>query len=244
MRIMSLSELVAEYRHEARLSENTAHGTHVAEREVALLRRVQEQLYNAHEWPNLRITTSVVVPAGQRYTAFPTGVAAEGVRNVFAKSSGADDWFELDFGIRTEDYNFKDSDADETDDWVRRWRPHQDLAAEQPSFDSFEIWPIPALDTTIRFEAKRALTSLVDRGTDRTTLDGPLIALYAAAETLAANKAEDVPLKIQAAQARLDNLEMKATPGDNRRTSMLPGVTRHSHRHAPSGRRFRIKGVD
>ena len=236
---MSLSELLTLYRNEARISPNVAHGSHLDYHQIALLQRVQEQLYMEHEWPNLRVSVEVTAPPLQRYTAIPDTIDMDGIRNVFARPTSADDWVELTFGVRTEDYNALDSAAGETGDYTQRWRPHQDVAAEVPDFNQIETWPIVNEDVILRFEAKRALLPLVDAQTDNTTLDGPLIALFAAVETLAAQKAEDTPLKIQAARARLDALKMKATPGDNRKTSMLPGTGRHSVRHA-NGRHHRF----
>lgn len=234
MRIMSLNEMLAELRHEARISADVAHGSHLQVRYTSLMRRVQEQLYDQHDWPNLQIRADAAVAAGQRYTGFPATVNQNAIRDVFARPASGGSWAPLTYGIQTEHYNLKDSDAGETDTKPSRWQPYQTLAAEQTSFTLFELWPVPNQDTTVRFEAKRALAPLVDPDTDHSTLDGLVVVLYAAVELLAAQKSEDTPVKIQAAKARLENLTRRAAPGDNRRVSMVP-------RGGPdrSGQRFR-----
>lgn len=227
MRIMTLNDMLADLRNEARLSSDVAHGSHLQERHIALLRRVQEQLYGNHDWPNLTITQTVEIPAGQRFTGFPPGVIHDAVQNVFIRpADNSAKWRELTFGVRTEDLNEFDSDADERSANVRRWQPYQSLDAEQTDFSLFELWPIPAVAVKVRFEAKRQLAPLADPDVDKSTIDGPVIVLFAAAELLAAQKSEDTPLKIEAARARLRLLKETAAPGDNRRVSMVPGATR------------------
>jgi hypothetical protein len=238
VRIKSLREMLTDLRHEGRLSGDVAHGSHLEERHVSLLRRVQEQLYDLHDWPNLTVTADAAVAAGQRYTGFPNVVNQSAVKEVYARPASGGTWQELVFGIDPEHYNQKDSDAGETDSEPRRWQPYQTLAAEQSSFTLFELWPIPDQDTTVRFRAKRALAPLVDPDTDFSTLDGQVVVLYAAAELLASQKSEDAGLKMQIAKARLDNMRKNANPADNRRVSMVPGATFSR----PRGSRFRTGG--
>jgi hypothetical protein len=231
LRIMTLSEMLAELRFEARLSADVGHGSHLEARHTALLRRVQEQLYASHDWPNLRVTSDVTVPSGQRYTAYPETVQPDAIREVFARPADLPDpWKELTYGIEPAQLNQTNSDAGETAAQPSRWQPYQPLAAEQADFSMFELWPVPNQSTSIRFRGKRKLGPLVNPDTDRSTLDGMVVVLFAATELLASQKAEDAPIKGQAAQARLGMLLKRAAPGDNRRTSMVPGATRNPRR--------------
>lgn len=231
MRIMTLTELLAELRDEARLSGDVAHGSHLNARHKALLRRTQEDLHAAHDWPALRLVRTATVPAGQRFTAYPTHIRFQNIIGAFASDTSGR-WIELAHGIGVDELNLHDSDADVRRPQPVRWAHYLDPGDEVISGNMFELWPIPDREVKIRFEAKRQLLPLVDDA-DVTTLDGPLIAMFAAAEMLAAQKAEDAPFKLQKAQQRFDLLRSRQTRPTGQRTSMARPVG------AVSGQRFR-----
>jgi hypothetical protein len=222
MRIMSLSEMLTELRFEARISGDTSHGSHLVPQHVALLRRIQEELYDAWDWPALQQASTTVVAGGQRYAALPC--PHNGIVRVHVKRAGQ--YVPLTYGIGVEQLNAFDSDEDARDDYVRNWQAYQSPQAEQPAFNMFEVWPIPRAETRLRFLAKRALAPLNDPNVDHSTLDGPLIVLHAAAEILAAQKAEDTPLKLQKATERFGNIKETQASGDTRSVSMLPRAGR------------------
>lgn len=216
MRLMTLNEMLAELRLEARLSADVAHGSHLVNRYIGLLRRTQEEVYHGYEWPNLKITQTTTVQAGQRYVTYPAAFDFEGINRVFQK--GADgDWTELAYGINADDLNQIDSDANEQRDNIERWQNYLSLDAEQVNTNMMEVWPLPSREITLRFEGKRKLLPLQDQNTDRSTVDGIIVVLHAAAEILAGQKAEDAPLKLQKAQQRFDLMRQRTSNPNNNR---------------------------
>lgn len=233
MRIMQLGEMLSLLRAEARISPNVAHGSHTIPTHVALLRRVQEELYDAYAWPLLHTVGDVSLSPGERYSAFPSLLDYPGIVAAFARNAGTR-WAELEFGIGIEQYNDVDSDGGATAQIVRRWRPYLSPLAEQVHTNMFEVWPVPDVPTTVRFTGKRRLMPLNDPNTDVSTLDGPLVVLHAAAEILAGQKAEDAALKLEKARARFSNLKARQSVQDNRRLNLSAPT---------SGRRLR-RGID
>ena len=222
MQPMSLKEMLVLLRLEARISSNPAHGSHLEESHTALLRRTQEDLYNAWDWPMLNIVQTKDVCVATRYLAWPDKIAPEGLRKVWAHAPDGR-WRELTFGIGAEHHNIHDSDTGQTCDTVLRWQHYLSLEAEQVHRNMLEIWPVPDRDIRLRFEGKRALFAFANPERDHSTLDGPLIVLHAAVEILTANKAEDAPLKLQKAQTRMDLLKRRESGPDNRRLNMAGG---------------------
>lgn len=229
MRIMTLNEMLTQLRMEARISTNVAHGAHLNDNHVALLRRVQEELYSAHDWPLLNMVESVSVPAGARYATYPTNMSFEGVKRALSTDASGK-WFELSYGIGVEHLNLYDSDADVRNPVIFNWKHYLSPNAEELNQNMFEVWPIPNEPRPVRFEGKRTLFPLSNPETDRSTVDGPLIVLHAAAEILAAQKAEDAPLKLQKAQQRFDLLKRRQTAPDNRRLNLAGSGPRRALR--------------
>lgn len=226
MKPQMLTDMLTDLRHEARLSADFAHGSHLEAQHIALLRRVQEELYDAHDWPMLVGTATTAVPAGQRYTAYPAKTEFSGILRVWARNTGDERWHPLEYGITAEELNTFDSDADERSETVRRWQ-HYVADAEPVATNMFELWPLPKKALTVRFERKRALDPLVDKNADYSTLDGPSIVLHAAAEILAAEKAEDASLKLQKAVDRVNMVrKVQAKSGTIRHGMAAPKVRR------------------
>jgi hypothetical protein len=216
MRIMSLGEMLTDLRHEARLSADPAHGTHLRARYISLLARIQEELYDSYEWPSLQGFESVRVAAGARYSAYPDRTTNNGVLHVYAKPLNETQYRPLTYGIDIEQLNTKDSDAGERDDPIQRWEHYIPDGTEVISNNMFQVWPIPLTDTVIRFERKRALAPLSDTDQHSSTLDGPAIILHAAAEILAGQGAADAQLKLGKATTRVDLLRAREASVDNR----------------------------
>lgn len=212
---MTLNEMLAELRLEARISADVAHGTHLQNRHIGLLRRTQEEVYHAYQWPNLKVTQTVTLAPGQRYSAYPDKIDFEGVSNVWQKSLSGE-WVPLAYGIEAQELNDVDSEADERRENVARWQNYLSLDAEQINTNMFEVWPLPDRAVDVRFEGKRKLLPLANPNTDRSTVDGIIVVLHAAAELLAAQKSDDAPLKVQKAQQRFDLLRQRTSaPNSN-----------------------------
>jgi len=222
VRILTLRQMLTRLRAEARLSANVAHGAHLEAGHITLLERVQDDLYLANDWPMLQITETVNVPAGVRYSTYPTNIAFEGISRAFAKTSTGD-WHELTYGVGVEQLIASDSDAGATGDEVTHWQNYIAPSANPLTQNMFELWPVPAAAVDVRFTGKRTLQPLVNPDTDYSTIDGPVIFLTAAAELLAAQKAEDASLKLRAAAHRMELLRRRQTAPDNRRISLSGG---------------------
>jgi hypothetical protein len=228
---MTVNEMLTELRYEARISADAAHGSHLAARHTALLRRTQEELLISYEWPHLNIIRAATVAAGQRYLAYPAQLDYDGIQHVFAKGTD-DEWHELDYGIELEHLNAKDSDADERHPAILRWANYLSAEDTTVSMNMLELWPVPDREVALRFQGRREANPIVNP-TDRSVIDGPIIVLHAAAELLAGQKADDASLKLQRAQARYDSLKRRASNTDNRRLNLSATPSRQT------GQRFR-----
>lgn len=238
MRLMQLSAMLTELRSEARISADILHGNHLQPRYVALLARVQEEVYDAYNWPGLVTSGTVTLAPRQRYAAYPEQLSFGGIRKVFQKNTTGD-WFELTYGIDIQDLNKTDSDSGKTQENPLKWANYLSPQAEEINENMFEVWPVPDRETVLRFGGKRKLLPLFDTAKDRSTVDGIVVVLHAAAELLAANKAEDAGLKLQKAQARFDQLKVNQTSPDNRRMFLSSGREGLPDPRA-SGQRFRV----
>lgn len=227
MRFMTLAEMLSELRAEAGISQNVAHGVSSLEPQKALIRRTQEDLYLAYDWPHLKTQTTKSVSAGARYLELPSTFDFTSVENIWGRDESGD-WQALGYGIEPEHYNDYSSDANERTFPIRRWQTYL-----QPTGDvstrMFEIWPLPDRATELLVRGKRALLPLT--ADDQTsTLDGPLIVLFAAGELLARQKSEDAALKIQKGMDRLKWLKARQTAPDTRQANMAGGGAARSLR--------------
>ncbi len=195
----TLESVLLKYRAEIRASANVAHNLSARENQVRLLQRVQEEKWEEYDWPHLRIRRDVPAQAGQRYYDCPEDLPIDRLEKIQVRYNSK--WVDLDPGIDANHYLQWDSDLDQRSWPVERWARYED--------DQIEIWPIPSdnadtetLEGTLRFIGIRKLGAFV-ADDDRADLDDMLIALFAAAETLAGQDSKDAPLKLRAAQKRL-----------------------------------------
>ena len=202
-RNLTLTQLLDKYRTEARLSLNPAHNLQVRDSQVGILQRHQERLWNEHNWPHMRVRKFVPLQAGQRYYDSPSPIPIDRIENISIKYGG--EWIPLTADIGDCDMSVWDSDAGDRAWPVERWRISEE--------NQIEVWPIPASDGEaddsreghIRVTGIRNLQNLV-ADDDRCDIDGDLIVMFAAAETLAGSGAKDAQLKLKTAermQARL-----------------------------------------
>jgi len=207
MRIQTLTEMVADLRAEIGASQNVAHGLASIEPQKALIRRVQEDLYMAYDWPHLQTHADKALDAGTQYAAYPDAFTyLDGIETVVTQGSDGR-WQPLAYGIDYSHYNLKNSEADERDFPIRRWQNYMQEDGDT-NYNMFEVWPLPNVAATVRFYGKRGLFPLTD-GDKKSTLDGPLIVLTAAAELLARQKGPDAGLKQAKAEMRLKWLKAR-----------------------------------
>lgn len=193
---VTLAEMLQALRAEANLSLLPGHTAAQRDAHVQLLRRVQEELYVQHAWPNLVIERDVPLLFATQNYEYPADLQFDFVERVWVKE--ANQWIPLEYGITPEDYNVYADEAYQTYP-PRKW---EHLVANT---DQFRVWPIPDRAGTLRFRGRVKLGRLVE-DTDKATLDGTLIVLYAASELLAQAKNELAQLKLQKAQALLQRL--------------------------------------
>ena len=194
----TLLKLLQDLRAEIRASGNAAHHASSRESHLLTLQRVQEDIYDRHDWPTLRIERTIDLQAGQRYYDTPDDINIDRLETIEVRYG--QQWCPLQYSIDSTHYSTWDSDLDERSWPVERWMIYEG--------EQIEVWPVPAanadpvtLDGRLKVTGIRALTPLV-ADDDVALMDDRLIVLYAAAELLAASGAKDAPAKLQAAQVR------------------------------------------
>lgn len=161
-----------------------------------LLSTTQKWLAADFDWPFLKRTGDVVMSAGDRAGVLPTTLDYE--RPVMVFSLYQNLWKSVTYGISPPDFNVWNSDNDERQDPV--------VKIQYATDTTFEVWPIPATDTIVRFTGRKRLNNLEEDG-DTADLDDLLIVLFTAAELLANQKQADAQAKLARAQARLNTLK-------------------------------------
>lgn len=219
----TLVQLLSELRAETDVSLKPAHNTQVYDKQVLLLQRVQEWLWEDTAWPHLKVERQFKAEAGQRFVDWNADFDIARLTKVEFKYGGR--WRQLEWGIEPEHYFVYDSDIDKRAWPVQRCKIFED--------EQIELWPIADQDgdpTTLEGYFKvtgiRNLRPLVEPS-DRADLDDRLIVLYAAAESLGAKEGAT---KLALANKRYAKLRSGLTP--KRKFSMF-GIGRPtvSHRH-------------
>lgn len=188
-----LGQMVVMFREECGHATSAALGQNFSEHVKQLLRRTQEILWNAHDWPHLMIQRDEAIMAGQRYYTLDPDISFDRVQPLRVSVKYAGTWRPVAYGIGEAQYNITDSDEDERDSPILRWQHYEG--------NQFEVWPIaPSDDEQImRFRGIKKLSALL-ADSDESDLDGQLIVLFAAAEQLARQKSADAEAKQSAAQ--------------------------------------------
>ena len=163
---------------------------------------VQQWLASEYDWPYLRSRWDVTIPKGTRYISFPTvndvnlttaiNFERAGDLKVYIKWNEI--WQEVYYGISEEnEYNYIDSDTGQVLDPIQRW-----------SFDDenkFEVWPLPASNTLLRFVGQRVLTDLRTQyatmpitwnDTATLDLDDLMVTYFAAGEYMTRSHQDDI----------------------------------------------------
>lgn len=205
-----LEELVYDFRAEVGDSVSVNVGVDTLAGVKVLLRRVQETLYTAYQWPFLLVRPfpSITLAAGDYFYDIPEDVDPDHIDAVHLYRAGR--VYPLERGVTPEHYGEYDSSADVRSDHVMRW----DIGWTGEE-TQIEAWPIPATDGDKLFViGHRPLNPLVE-DSDLADLDGPLIVLFAAAEQLAMQGSKNAQNKLAAAQSRLAALTKRANGGNN-----------------------------
>lgn len=193
---VTLDNLVKMLRAELGISTNQSMGVNQVDPLYHVLRRVQRYYYEDHDWPQFIIDRDETILTGERYYTFNSDVDFNRIFGAWI--SWSDDWYPLEYGITPEDYNCFDSENDEGSDPVQKWDHYEG--------NQFEIWPIPTVDTTLRFRCIKQLPEMT-AGTSECVLDADLIVLTAAAELLQRDGKKDAQFKLAQAQRKYQQLK-------------------------------------
>lgn len=184
------------------------------------LDRTQKELWEQYEWPHLLYTMDMPLAAAQRLYPYPTGMPYDAILRAYVLNGT--DWQPLEFLIPLSCYSQYGGEAGQS--WPpQRWQnvPTVTGGVTNP-IGKVEIWPIPSGAGTLRFQGQAPVNSLV-ADTDRAVLDDNLITLFAAAEILAGQKAENAALKLQKANQFLRRV-LANQGAMKRRIPILGGV--------------------
>ena len=202
----TLEKILTDVRLEARLSSSAALNVQDRDRQIQIIQREQERLWDDFDWPHLRVERFFPLQAGQRFYDPAACLNEDGIAKgdldidriyqVDVMYGGV--WLPLGNGITREDYFLHNSALDERSSPTCKWRIYEG--------EQIEVWPVPNTDGTaadqenyIRLTGIRQLRPLVN-DSDRADLDDRLIALYVAGALLADQNSQSAQLKLDAAQ--------------------------------------------
>lgn len=233
---VALSELRRQLRAEVGQTLNVAQGVNVQGQYDMALARTQTELWTTYEWPHLRYFVDVDVSAGQKLYEYPHDMPFDNINRVYVLSSQSE-WLPVQYGITMSDYTEVGGEAARGFP-ITRWQNRVKVAngIVIPA-GQIELMPIPSQSTKIRLDGQASCNQLV-ADTDIAVLDSTLIVLFAAAEILAAQKAENAGLKLQKAQQYLRRL-LANQGADKRKITVLGGGSMNDMGITPE-QRFRI----
>jgi hypothetical protein len=196
----SLLQLVTMLRDETGRANSVAVGVDDVPALKSALRRVQETLYDKHDWSFLRtVFDRIPLQAGQRYYDLPALLNLDRVEDVAAWDSGTP--YRLTRGIGFDQYATYDSESDERSDPALRWD-----VRDRDNSSMIEIWPVPSSNNlTLQFIGIRKLRPLIANA-DVADLDDQMLVLYAAAE-LMPKGSELAKLKLELGRDRFNTVK-------------------------------------
>jgi hypothetical protein len=187
---VQLTQLVDDLRAETGRDSSVAAGKNELHALKKRLAREQNKLYQAFDWPFLRVQVTIDMQAGERYYDWPATINPDRLQDV--KILWNNSWYPVERGITAEHYNSYNSLEDERSDPVLRFDVRSTgTIADADIAEQIEVWPIPASDDPVLhmwgLRPLRALTS----DSDVCDIDSDLIVMSLAAKMLARQKAAD-----------------------------------------------------
>ena len=204
---VQLVDLRRELRAETGTSLNPAQGVQAQATLDIILARQQRELWDAYNWPHLKIWTDVPLAQGQMTYSYPPTMAFEQILHLFVSTAPNGQWQPLHYGIKP--WMIAPSGA--TSGTPTRWRnvATVDVSGATPVTNpvgQFEVVPVPSSDAmSLRIEGQAPLNALI-ADSDTCIIDSKAIILFAAAEILATQKSEAGPMKLTKAQNYLRRL--------------------------------------
>lgn len=208
MRGRTFAQLLESVRYETGRSASTTLGQNEAEALKHRINRAYEFFWFDHEWAFLKIMDAdKAVTAGVYEIDPPTEIDLERIEKVAVDYGGT--WHPLERGIDTELYNIQDSEDNERSEPIERYDIQWTGSAPQ-----IVLWPRPSVDTTVRFQGRKAFAKLVN-DSDVCLLDDQLIYMHVAAELLAKQESPDAGTMATAAGRRYNVLKYGLTKNRN-----------------------------
>jgi hypothetical protein len=214
---VALSELRRQLRAEVGQTLNTAQGVNAQGQYDLALARQQQELWEAYDWPHLEYSIDVPVQAGQQVYDYPADMPFDSINSIWSVTNGKYD--RLNYGIRTSDLNSYTNRGWPAQQWANSVKMS---GGKVVPAGQFRLVPVPSQNGMLRFVGQAPCNPLV-ADDDICVLDSTLITLFAAAEILAFQKAENASLKLQKAQQYLRRL-LANQGGDKREITVLNGA--------------------
>ena len=238
---VSLDRLRKELRAETGQSLNyLLHGVQSQESQDMILDRQQRELWDAYQWPHLRIWKDVTLAKGQADYNYPTELPFDQISRIALAQSGTSRWQNLTYGIAPTDIPPGGAPGGVPKQW-----------GNKVSFTSgvtnavgmmFTLLPVPDQEgMVIRLSGQAPCTSLVS-DTSMCIIDSKCIVLFAAAEILATQKSESAALKLTKAQNQLRKTLINQ--GADKRASYNMGGTHKRVDHLAVRPYAGVAGID
>lgn len=205
-RTQTLLEMVSNLRAEAGHSLATAQGVNAEATLKYLLKRTQEELWQAFVWPEMLLRDDRLLSPGVHLYDYGVDLKFDAIREAWSSSGSSTQWEPVGYGISEDKLQPGTNLNTSRSDPVRFW---------ESAGPQFRVWPTPDSAAYVRFKGNRELNPFVANA-DSCTLDATCVILFAASELLARSKAEDAPNKLQKAQRHLTKLLGNQISGKNK----------------------------
>lgn len=215
-----LSGMLTALRAECGHSTAVAAGLNDRDSLLYLLNRVQVDLWEDYDWPDLRVDRDIQLADGVRYYPYPADLRLEDVDHVWVWGA-ANTVYELKYDITPVQYLLWNSE-DGAKSWPpQRWQHNADTNA-------IELWPIPdatAAGAKLRLRGTRTPQELIN-DSDTPLLPWRVIVLTAAAEVLARQEDPSAQAKAQRAQEILRRRKVRLSAHKSNTIALAGGHTR------------------
>lgn len=222
----TLAKLVEMVRAEAGHSLAVSQGLNSEETIKQLIRRAEEELWSAFEWPKLETRWDIDIHFDQYEYPFPAKLQYEQIKKVYWCNKGGHEWFPVKFGLPEDAILPNGAIATyESGPRVYLWGIYFNTTANE---SRIRVWPNPSTDGTMRLVGQGALNPII-ADDDYCTLDANLIVLRVASRLLARAKAADAEMVDQSFQRHLQKVQARMN-SDKQKVSTL-GFTRIAEAH-------------
>jgi hypothetical protein len=219
---VSLTTLRRYLRGETGQSLNIAQNVQSQATQDLILDRQQRELWDAYEWPHLRLFQDIPLAVGQSLYAYPTAMSFDQISRIYVADGVNSKWRQLSYGIRAYDIPLAGAPSGNPRQWGNKITINSTTGMVVPGQDQIQLLPVPSrADSVMRLDGQAKCTDLIADG-DVCCIDSMIIVLFAAAEILATQKSEAAPFKLTKAQQELRRL-LQNTGADKRASYTMGG---------------------